>query len=61
MRECEALQSTSDKFLQYINKLEQLDTESEKIVMDNYEREYQKVESVAQIMIQMINDYKDKL
>ncbi|CDW71274.1 kelch motif family protein [Stylonychia lemnae] len=61
MQECEALQSTSSKFMQYINKLEQLDNESEKIIMDNFEKEYQKVEGVAQIMIQMINDYKDKL
>lgn len=29
--------------------------------MGNYEKEFQKVETVAQILIQMITDYKEKL
>jgi hypothetical protein len=61
MRECEALRSTSDRFKEYLKRLEIHDLEAEKVIMGNYEKEFQKVESVAQTLIQMIIDYKEKL
>jgi len=30
-------------------------------ILQNYESEYQKVENIAQILTQMISEYKDKL
>ncbi len=47
MRECEALQSTSDRFKDYLDKLELHDNEAERIILNNYEQEFQKIESVA--------------
>lgn len=47
MRECDALQSTSDRFMEYLHKLETLDNKADKMLMSNYETEYNKIESVA--------------
>jgi hypothetical protein len=47
--------------LQYLEKLEVHDNEAEKVIVDNYETEFQKVESVSQMLITMITDYKEKL
>ena len=44
-----------------MEKLEGLDNETDKLIMQNYESEYSKVESIAQVLTQMINEYKEKL
>ena len=44
-----------------MEKLEGLDNETDKLIMQNYESEFSKVESIAQVLTQMINEYKEKL
>lgn len=61
MRESETLLATADRFREYLAGLEGCDQGAEKKLMDNYEREFQKVEAVAQTIVQMVLDYKDKL
>jgi hypothetical protein len=39
----------------------QLAEESEQIVTKNYETEYQKIENISQVLIQMITDYKTRI
>eukprot|EP00347_Sterkiella_histriomuscorum_P014492 403360670 len=60
MRECSSLMNTSDRFNEYLNKLSQLDEKAENQLLSNYEQEYNKLESISQLLIQMITDYKDK-
>ena len=60
-RESDSLLSTGQRLLQYLEKMEQLADEADRHIVENYESEYQKVESVAQILVQMITEYKEKV
>jgi hypothetical protein len=53
--------NTGERFIEYLDKLDAHDKESEVKIMDNYEKEFEKVDTVSKIIIQMINDYKDSL
>jgi len=48
------MKSTGDRFLEYLDKLESNDQSSEEKVMQNYEEEFEKVETLSQTMISMI-------
>jgi hypothetical protein len=41
--------------------MEQLVAEAEHLVLVSYQSEYQKLEQISEIMIRMIQDYKEKL
>ena len=60
-RECNSLISTGDRFLQYLSKIEEQDAQAEEVLRKNYEAEFEKVETVSKMVIQMITDYKTKL
>ena len=60
-RECKSLVQTGDRYLQYLQKIESQDGESEGLIMQNYETEYDKLETVSNMLIQMITEYKTKL
>ena len=47
--------------MQYLQKIESQDGESEGLIMQNYETEYDKLETVSNMLIQMITEYKTKL
>ena len=60
-REGSSLISTGDRYLKYLDKMKGHDEESEKVILQNYEEEFEKVETVSKMLIQMIMDYKEKL
>ena len=60
-RESQSLVSTGERYLQYLDKMKEHDGESEKVILNNYEQEFEKVECVSQMLIQMIMEYKEKL
>ena len=60
-RESQSLVNTGHRYLAYLDKMEQHDEASEQVVLHNYEQEFEKVETVSQMLIQMILDYKEKL
>jgi hypothetical protein len=45
----------------YLEKLRELDEKAEKILIENYETEFQKVDSLSKTIIKMVNMYKDRL
>lgn len=60
-QESGSLQDTGKRFLQYLEKLEMHDSEVDTLLVQNYEKEYLKVESTAEVLITMIGEYKLKL
>jgi hypothetical protein len=60
-RESTNLLSTGARFLEYLEQLEQLAGEAENLVLTNYQLEYQKLDQISDIMIRMIQEYKEKL
>lgn len=60
-RECQSLNNTGDKYSKYLCKMEELNSSSEQMILQNYEQEFDKVENISKMLIQMIIDYKIKL
>ena len=41
--------------------MEQLVGEAENLVLTSYQSEYQKIDNIAEIMVRMISEYREKL
>ena len=48
---------TGERYMQYLTRLQKLDNDFEKEVVQNYEKEYEKVEVYKKRMIKAIEDY----
>lgn len=63
--ESKSLVRTGVRYLEFLERLQDLDGKYENDIVKNYEQEYQKVDSYKEIMIKIITDYtnsmKDKL
>ena len=60
-RESAALMATDGRFLSYLDGMEQLVGEAEQLVLASYQSEFDKVAHIAEILIRMIEEYKDKV
>jgi uncharacterized protein YecA (UPF0149 family) len=60
-RECVSLGITGEKFLLYLDKIQAHDNSSEQIIMSNYEEEFEKVETLSQLLINMVTSYKSQI
>lgn len=60
-RESTSLLATGQRFIDYLQSMEQIVSEAETIVLSSYQTEYQKLDQIAQIMVHMIGQYKERL
>lgn len=60
-RESQSLVNTGERYKKYLDKMEEQDAQSEKTVLLNYEEEFEKIETVSNMLIKMITDYKERL
>ena len=59
--ESKSLVKTGVRYLEFLQRLQELDQEYENDIVKNYELEYQKVDSYKEIMIKIIKDYTDSM
>lgn len=59
--ESKSLVKTGVRYLEFLQRLQELDQEYENDIVKNYELEYQKVDSYKEIMIKIIQDYTDSM
>jgi hypothetical protein len=60
-RESTNLLATSQRFLEYLDHIEQLVEEAEILILTSYEQEHAKIDQISDILIKMIYDYRDQL
>ena len=60
-KDAENLRVTAGNFMTYLEKLKELDEKAEKILVDNYEAEYEKIQSLSKTIIKMVNMYKERM
>jgi hypothetical protein len=57
--ESKSLTCTSQRYMQFLERLQEMDRQYEQEVVKNFEKQYQKVESYKKVMIKIITDYTD--
>lgn len=60
-RESQSLVNTGERYKKYLEKMEEQDGQSENTILLNYEEEFEKIETVSNMLIKMITDYKERL
>ena len=60
-RESQSLMNTGERYLKYLEKMEQHDNNSEETVLRNYEKEFEKVETVYKTLVKMLTEHKERL
>ena len=60
-RESTNLLATGQRFVEYLEQMEQLVEEAEILVLTSYEQEHAKIDQISEILIKMIQDFRDSL
>ena len=55
--ESRSLVLTGERFLQYLKQLEQVDQDFDNTIIENYESEFQKIESYKSVMMKIIEKH----
>ena len=60
-RESNNLAATGERFVTYLNQMQQLVSEAETLILTSYEQEHGKIGQIADIMVSIIKDYQATL